>query len=190
MALSIIQSLQQIIAKMLVMLIIKKLLGAFGGGSSGGGGIFDSPLGVIVGSGGVNAAEGDFFTAKVGGRIIRVAEGGHDEVVLSTDPKHRNRTAGLLAMFLQKTKMLSDMATGGWMSADGLSQNILSRIPSFEAGDFVTAGGPQLGGGNVNMTLHQHFPNVRDHRDFKLNQAASERDAARAVRSGIERFRK
>src|SRR5207244_1133207 len=73
-ALSIIQSLEQVIAKMLVVLILQKLLGAFAGGSGGGGSIFDGPLGVIIPGlpGGVGAAAGDFFSAHVGGRIIRV----------------------------------------------------------------------------------------------------------------------
>jgi hypothetical protein len=183
MALSIIQELQKIIAQMLAMLIIKKLLGKWLGGDSeegvwgglGGGDVFDD--------GPPGSATGDFFAAKRGGRVIRVAEGGHDEVVLTTDPKHRSRTRNLLAAFLERTKLFEGFDVGGW----------ISNVPSFDAGGFLSemqmpqfagAGGPQIG----KMELHQHFPNVRDYRDFKLNKAASERDAARAVRSGLGRF--
>jgi len=185
MALSIIQSLEQIIAKMLVMLILKKLLGLFGGGDSslGGSDLFGSI------SGGDGAAAGDFFTARAGGRIIRVAEGGHDEVVLSTDPRHRGRTQNLLATFLNRTKLFDGFDLGGWISAITHPQ---FDIPAFDAGGWIGSGpafagaGPQIG----KVEFHQHLPNVRDHRDFKLNKAAIERDGSRMVRSGLNRFRK
>lgn len=190
MALSVIQSLEQVIAKMLVMLIIQKLLGAFAGGGSG----VPTPSSTLTSSflDGF-AATGDFFSAKVGGRIIRVAEGGHDEVVLTTDPAHRNRTAGLLALFLQKTQMLKDMATGGWLSAEGLSQNVLSRIPSFDAGGFALSGSGVVGGlggdtfhlGGVQLV----FPNVKDARGFKLNESAIHREVSRAVESSTRKLR-
>jgi hypothetical protein len=34
------------------------------------------------------------------------------------------------------------------------------------------------------------FPGVTDYKSFKKNQAAIERDLGRAVRSGLDRFRK
>ncbi len=59
------------------------------------------------------AATGAMVGAQPGGRIFRVGEGGYDEVILSTDPKHRSRTGKLLGQFLGK---LGNFASGGWIS--------------------------------------------------------------------------
>ncbi len=184
MALSIVQDLEQIIAKMLIMVILKKLLGSFAGGGSG--------ASVLGGAGSVGdilggSATGDYFPAAPGGRIIRVAEGGHDEVVLTTDPKHRNRTRNLLNAFLSRTGLLQGFDLGGWISAMASPQ---FEIPAYASGDWIQApasagaGAPSFNMGGV------HFHGVKDYRSFKLNQAGMERDLSRAARNGMDRFRK
>jgi soluble lytic murein transglycosylase-like protein len=45
-------------------------------------------------------ADGGYIRARRGGMMAILGEGGHDEVVLSSDPSKANRTAGLLAGFL------------------------------------------------------------------------------------------
>lgn len=181
MALSIIKDLEQIIAKQLVMLILQKLLGMFGGGVTGAGG----PLqGVTGAAGGGGFAAGDFVPARSGGRIIQVAEGGYDEVVMTTDPRHRRRTGNLLASFLQRTGLLQGFDVGGWISAASRFD-----IPSFDAGGWIGAPALAGGGGTVNMG-GVHFHGVSDYRQFKQNQAAIERDLTRAARRGADHFRK
>lgn len=93
----------------LVSFIGKLLGGGFGGGASsggGGGGGFD---GFVEG-----AARGGFFNSAPGGQLIRVAEAGHPEVVLTTDPAHRSRTAGLMSDFISRTNIIPSFAMGGW----------------------------------------------------------------------------
>ncbi len=76
-------------------------------------------------------ALGGMITAATGGKLIQVAEGGFDELVLSTDPKHRARTAALLSSFMQRTNIFPAFAAGGFandnyvppVNSSGLSSN-------------------------------------------------------------------
>ncbi|MGA9997404.1 MAG: hypothetical protein WBP93_18440, partial [Pyrinomonadaceae bacterium] len=43
-----------------------------------------------------------------------VAEGGFDEMVLSTDPKHKERTSRLLASFIDRASIFPKFEAGGW----------------------------------------------------------------------------
>jgi tape measure domain-containing protein len=65
----------------------------------------------------ISHARGAMIPATFGGKLIRVAEGGFSEMVLSTDPKYKDRTAGLLARFIDRTNIVPKYAAGGW--ADG-----------------------------------------------------------------------
>lgn len=47
------------------------------------------------------AADGAWVPARSGGSRYIVGEGGYDEVILSTDPRKRQRTAGLMGKFMQ-----------------------------------------------------------------------------------------
>lgn len=61
-------------------------------------------------------AQGGMIKARPGGIVANIAEDGHDEVVLSTDPKHANRTAGLLGQFLSRTGLkIAQFAKGGYV---------------------------------------------------------------------------
>jgi hypothetical protein len=107
---------------------------------------------------GGDAASGRMVGAMPGGRIFRVGEGGYDEVILSTDPKHRERTANLLGQFLGK---MGNFARGGWVnrlpSQVGLSgvslgvlqgaRAILDRFP----GLIITSG---TGGNHARNSFH------------------------------------
>lgn len=79
------------------------------------------------------AAEGDLLPAKSGGRLIRVAEGGFDEVVLTTDPKYASRQFAILREYLRQTKGLfgriPEFATGAMVEAQMLGQLSASRLP-------------------------------------------------------------
>lgn len=62
-------------------------------------------------------AEGGMVRAKQGGHLAVIGEGGYDEYILSTDPKHSRRTAGLLSKFLERMNFnVPKMAAGGTSS--------------------------------------------------------------------------
>ncbi len=127
-------------------------------GSSGGGDL--SGLASLF----AGAASGRFIPSTQGGRIIRVAEGGHDEAVLTTDPKHALRQVAILREFLKRTRGLSghfraqpeEFATGGFISAREAEAQILgtlmsSRSPSMQSmvPDGLVAEGPSRPSVNV-----------------------------------------
>ena len=63
-------------------------------------------------------ATGGVIKAKPGGIVAKIGEAGYDEVVLTTDPKHRARTQNLLGMFMDKVGMGGDVthfAKGGYV---------------------------------------------------------------------------
>lgn len=61
-------------------------------------------------------ASGGYIPAQPGGRIARVAEAGHDEVVLSTDPAHATRSRALLGQYFSRAP---HMAAGGFVADPG-----------------------------------------------------------------------
>lgn len=181
MALSIIEELQRIIAKMIALQIIAAAMKIFGGGASG---TASSGAGALLG-----AATGAEFSAQPGGRIIRVAEGGHDEMVVSTDPRYAMRSAKLLGRFIRRTGILPAFAQGGFTS-DSILGGIADRLPRFAMGDFVTPDfATAAAGGSVSLQQNISFPGVKDYRSFKQNETAIKRDLGRAAEQGIRRIR-
>lgn len=181
-ALSVIQELERVIAKMIAVKVIAAIIGAIGGGGGAGGG----PGGGVVPIFG--SALGGEFSAQPGGRVIQVAEAGHDELVVTTDPRHSRRTATLLGRFIKRTGILPDFSAGS--PSRGILSNIAGRISSFAAGDFVSApiAGAGAGGfGPISLTIQNVFPNVSDARGFNLNQQAIVREAGRAIEKGLRR---
>jgi tape measure domain-containing protein len=88
-------------------------------------------------------ATGDIIPAAPHGRLIRVAEGGFDEAVLTTDPKHALRQAAILREYLSQAHRVrdylqarpEDFAEGGIITARDAEANLLntlsaSRTPS------------------------------------------------------------
>jgi hypothetical protein len=62
-------------------------------------------------------ALGAMVSATAGGKLIRVAEGGYDELVLTTDPRHRARSEALLASYMARTGIIPHFAAGGYAGA-------------------------------------------------------------------------
>lgn len=113
------------------------------------------------------AAAGDFVPAAPQGKVVRVAEGGYDEAILTTDPKHAVRQLRILREYLRQTKGLfgrvPEFAEGGMISARDAEMGLLSSIqrsPLSLSPEVVTAGG---GGGG--LRLRQIL--VTDQRDVR-----------------------
>lgn len=184
MALGIIEDIQRLVVEFLVLEGVKRLLGFLGGGSS------SETVFSGLGGGVRGLAAGDLVPAQPGGRIIQVAEAGYDEVVLTTDPKHRNRTEGLLSEFLSRTGIMPQFATGGFVR--GVLGSITPPVPRLAAGAFVEApttaqlgGGPLIGKQTNNLVL----PNVTDASTFRQSRQTIKRDLGRLALQGARRVR-
>lgn len=89
-------------------------------------------------------AEGGVVKAKPGGIKALIGEAGHDEVVLTTDPKHQNNTKRLLSMFLSKTGIMPEyaFAKGGYVQGARPPGSTTARMLAnymFEKGFNVTS---------------------------------------------------
>jgi hypothetical protein len=62
-------------------------------------------------------ASGGWMNASPGGHSYRVGEAGHDEIALTTDPRHASRQASLLDEYLSRAPAVRSMAEGGTVSA-------------------------------------------------------------------------
>lgn len=136
----------------------------------------------LFASGASASATGSFQTAAPGGRLIRVAEAGFDEVILTTDPKHTGRTSRLLGQFLQRTGLTPDFGAA-------VLEGVVSGVPSFAAGGFALSGvepPEQIGGDvyNVNVNAPITTPNPSA---FKQSEQQIKRDLARATLDGVRR---
>lgn len=175
---SFLEELNRVIIRMLVMKAIMAVVGFLGGGSSDG--FFGNQDTVFALDG--QFAAGGMQPATPGGRLIQVAEGGYDEVVLTTDPKHRSRTQSLLATFLARTGLASPFARGGFASGESILSSITSGIPRLAAGDFISNlpglsyAGPD--GATTNNFNFKERPNGQS----RIPSRAAFRDAARLLR--------
>lgn len=137
---------------------------------------------ILTAGGGADRATGGFESAAPGGRLIRVAEAGYDEVVMTTDPRHRGRTSRLLGEFLRRTGLAPDFGSV-------VLEGALAGVPSFAAGGFALAdiSPPETVGGD-NISVNVDMPiYARDLASFRGSEQAIKRDAARAVNDGIRR---
>jgi tape measure domain-containing protein len=151
------------------------------------------------GGGAEVGATGGLFKATPGGRLLHVAEAGHDEVVLTTDPKHRQRTSKLLTQFLNRTGLASKMEAGGWVTpdvksrADDLAGYLLGTVTpnSTRAGidralkvmnssSTTTINNQRTDNRPVNVTQHIH---TKDAGSFRTNSRAIMRDIKRHLTS-------
>lgn len=87
--------------------------------------------------GGGGEATGNIIPSAPRGRVIRVAEDGYDEAVLTTDPRHSLRQAAILREFLKRTRGLSghfksvpEFAEGGIITARDAEANLLASLAS------------------------------------------------------------
>lgn len=126
-------------------------------------------------------ATGGVVPPSPSGKIIKVAEAGHAEAVLTSDPRYALKQAEILRRFLRMTRGLSghfnsipEFAEGGIISARDAEMNLLSSIqrsmPIPNVPDSVQAGGS---GGE--LRLRQIL--VTDQRDVRdwMNSPEGER---------------
>lgn len=129
-----------------------------------------------------SSATGSLQTAAPGGRLVRVAEAGFDEVILTTDPRHRGRTSRLLGQFLRRTGLVPDLGAVALKGA-------LSGVPSFAAGGFALEGinpPAQIGGDTYSVKVNAPIQTTTP-QAFKQSEQAIRRDLARATMEGIRR---
>lgn len=136
------------------------------------------------------AAAGDIVPAMAGGRVIRVAEGGFPEAVLTTDPKFASRQFAILREYLRQTRGLfgriPEFAAGGMVSARDMEVGLLSslnssrlRVPSM-AGAELQPAGTSVSLRNINLIdrgqmVGGHLRSAEGARDI-LNIISTERD--------------
>lgn len=151
--------------------------------------------GALFGGGGGAAPEtnasGAYHKAVRGGRLVRLAEAGFDEVVLTSDPSYRERTAGLLSAFINRTGIVPDINLGTF--SDRVLASVYDGIPQMAAGGFASDLAPtdfasgdtyHIGSISVPLTVHATGPQTKE------SLAAIRRNAARGVQEGIDRARK
>jgi hypothetical protein len=92
-------------------------------------------LGGAGGGSGIGSfATGDILPARTGGRLVNVAEAGHAEAILTTDPRHAMKQARILSRFLRMTHGLQgrfpvpELASGALVSPRETELNILSGL--------------------------------------------------------------
>lgn len=139
----------------------------------------------ILGSGGGGAhATGGFESAAPGGRLIRVAEAGFDEVILTTDPRHGSRTSRLLGEFLRRTGLAPDFGSA-------VLEGALAGVPSFGAGGFALEGinpPAQIGGDTYNVRVNAPIQTTTP-QAFQGSEDVVKRTISRGVQDGIRRAR-
>lgn len=108
-------------------------------------------------------AAGGIFKAVAGG-LMRIAEGGYDEAVISFDPRHRARSVEILREVVRRLGLqqgtLGDLLTS-WNSAraGALYSPAMARVPSFSSGG-IAMHGPTVDKKIVEKRLEQNF-NIR-----------------------------
>lgn len=129
-------------------------------------------VGALSDSGIGNFATGDILPARPGGVLARVAEAGHAEAVLTTDPRHALKQARILSRFLRMTRGLQgrfpvpELASGALVTPRQAEADLLSgitRIPlnTSAVGDLRLAAS---GGGETR--LRQVLVDQRSYRDW------------------------
>lgn len=131
-------------------------------------------------------ALGDMVRAVAGGRLVQVAEGGYDELIVTTDPKHKGRTAGLLAQFIRRTGILPNL---DWESLFANMGRV--PVPAFEAGGFAldavlhsvpeATSASALGNAGDSMPSVKVYIQTPNPQAFKQNEHLVERTISRAV---------
>jgi hypothetical protein len=132
-------------------------------------------VGVLSDSGIGNFATGDILPARPGGVLARVAEAGHAEAVLTTDPRHALKQARILSRFLRITKGLQgrfpvpELASGALVTPRQAEADLLSGITrtplnTSGVGDLRLAAS---GGGETR--LRQVLVDQRSYRDWLIS---------------------
>jgi TP901 family phage tail tape measure protein len=125
--------------------------GGGGGSGNGGKGAPKTPGGPTQ----PQLAMGGMIQAMMGGKLIQVAEGGFDELVLTTDPKHRSRTEALISDFIKRTGITPQIsgafASGGFVDK-GPGYVSPSVFPSLRTG-----AARAVSGAGDNRSYNFHF---------------------------------
>jgi hypothetical protein len=107
--------------------------GALDGADSKGTGKGNTPVGIR------SHADGGLANATPGG-IYRVAEAGHDEMIIPLDPSKRGRATDLLRMTMARMGMIPNFALGGiFGGVEGVAKGALGKLaratigPAFQA---------------------------------------------------------
>jgi tape measure domain-containing protein len=150
--------------------------GASGGGSTGAGDPGGGGTGSAGGFFGGAFAVGGTIKAATGGKLIQVAEGGYDEMVLSTDPKHRERTAALLGSFMQRTGMFPAFAAGGFVSKDSYVPPVVNNYST----SGKSGGAPAVNHHHYNFNIH-----AQNAQSFYQSERQIQRQLVGAVRGGM-----
>lgn len=188
MALSIIAEIEAMVIKFLILAAVKAIAGI---ASGGGGGDLVSHGGLSGHGGSIpHLAEGAEIAAQPGGKLALIAEGGHDEFVMSTDPQYKQRTMGLMETLMGRLGVTPADFTPGYLAAR-IASSIVPANSRYAMGGLAEAvGGIQPGGRGVGDTYNIH-PKVTivtpNPRGFELGRAAIERDIGRTVKNSLKR---
>jgi tape measure domain-containing protein len=133
-----------------------------------------------AGSGIGDFATGDILPARAGGRLINVAEAGHAEAVLTTDPRHAVRQARILTRFLKMTKGLGgkfnvpQLASGALVTPRQTELNMLSGITRAPLVNSSLSNARLAAAGGGTVRLRQVLTDERDVGNW-LNSSEGER---------------
>lgn len=179
---SFLDALSQIIIKVLLLKALSAIFGGFGGGPAAG------SAGSVLGGAAKFATGGD-VPATPGGRHIVVAEGGYDEMVVTTDPRHASRTSNLLAAFMTRTGIVPRFSAGSFALSVA---NSISTVPRLAAGAIVPAPGPsQLAAAAQGSNFAVRNVNLFDPAELldALQSSSGERVVLNVISKNPARFR-
>lgn len=155
-----------------------------------------SAIGSSVGSslaGFAGFARGDIIIpAAPNGRVIRVAEGGHPEAVLTSDPRYALQQAAILRQFLRMTRGLSghfksvpEFAEGGIITARDAEANLLASLASSRTPSLASLVPTELAGrGDSSPSVNFRNINLFDRREMvrgHLRSAEGARDILNVI---------
>jgi hypothetical protein len=181
---SFLSALSDIIIKMLVMKALSAIFGGIGFGGASGGGVGSAAAGAI----GKFETGGD-VPATSGGRQIIVAEGGFDEMVVTTDPRYAARTSNLLATFIERTGILPRFSAGSFALSVA---NSIASVPRLAAGAIVPAPSPaHLATATAGSSFSVRNVNLFDPADLldALQTSGGERVVLNVISQNPQRFR-
>jgi hypothetical protein len=186
---SFLTALLQLIIRLIVTKILMAALGfAGGGGSSGGsfigGTLSDEEFGAAAFGGGF--ASGGGVAARSGGQLILAGEAGYDEMVLTSDPRYKNRTRNLLSQFITATGIFPEFARGGLASGRDILRSVSPR--PMAQGGLIKAGSLKSGQGpTVHIPQNIYIQGVTNPQEWEKSKQTVSRDISRATQRGVSR---
>lgn len=118
-------------------------------------------------------ASGAIVPAAPSGKVIRVAEGGHTEAVLTSDPRLALKQAAILRQFLRMTRGLSghfrsvpEFAEGGIITARDAEANLLASLASSRTPSLASVVPSELAVRDSSMNINLRNINLLDKRQL------------------------